>query len=312
MDAAFIDRVVSCTALPRLPTVVTKLIEVIESPNVNAEAVANTVSQDPDLALNLLRKVNSSYYGLSSTVSSVKQAVVMLGMKEVKHIAIGCALSGTMSQTSKTLANATIFWRHALFCASACKLIAKELKETRAEESFLTGLLVNIGSLAMMSALGDEYDRIVRQKWNSMTDLARLELKALEGDHAEVSAAIAESWQLPAILVEPMRFAYHPGEAAEQYSQMAKILFTASNAADLIMIAQSGDVDRFFNASKDFCDEASRMLNLNWQTADQLLHDVGEQASELSELFTIDTGEIPSFEDFGDDFNLVVKSNPAA
>lgn len=309
MDSGLLNRIINCTDLPRLPTVVTKLIEVIDSPNANADMVADVVAKDPDMALKLLRAVNSSYYGLSSTISSVKQAVAMLGMKEVRHITIGCALSSTMDHTSKSIADATVFWRHALFCAAACKLLAEQLRELHSEESFLNGLLVNVGSLAMVSLLGSNH---VPKKWATMTELARLEYKKYEGDHAEVSAAIAESWQLPPVLVEPMRYAYRPGQAPEEYRQLARILAAASDAADLIMIAQAGQVEYFFDASNEFCDKVSESLGLKWQAVDQLLDDIGQHASNLTELFTIDTGEIPDFEHFGDDFHLEIKSNPAA
>jgi HD-like signal output (HDOD) protein len=262
--------------------------------------------------LNLLRTVNSSYYGLPQKVSTIKQAVVMLGMREVKHIAVGCALSSSLMKMSGGGYNPMAFWRHALFAGAACRLIATEVKEPEVEEAFLTGLLKNVGALAMTVALGDAYTFILKKKWRAMEELADFERAALQVDHAEVASAMLETWKLPPVLVEPIRYAFRPQEAPEPYRRLATILALGSAAADLIIEVQAGEMDRFMASSKVFCTRADEWLGLNWCAADQLLADATAAAGKMAELFKIDAGELPDFDTLSKQFNIEVRANPAA
>ena len=312
MGHHIIDRVVKCTGVPRLPSVVAKLTELLGDRNADMQRIADTLSQDPDLALNLLRTVNSSYYGLTRKVSTIKQAVVMLGVREVKHIAVGCALSSSLMKMSHKGYDPMVFWHHALFAGSACRLIAEYVNEPQADEAFLIGLLKNVGALAMTIALGEPYLAVLRKGWRSMDELAERERAVFQVDHAEVTAAMVEAWKLPPVLVEPIRFAFRPSEAPQPYVNLATILAMGSSAADLIIAVQAGEMDRFVESSKQFCGRASDWLGLDWHVADRLLGEAAEAAGQMGELFKIDTGDLPDFDKLSRQFNIVVKSNPAA
>src|SRR6188768_913348 len=119
-----LELVNSTIELPTMPEVLAKLNEVIAKPDASAADVALVVANDPAVATNMLRIVNSAYYGLQVRVSSVSLAVSVLG-----------------------------FWKHAVFTGVAARALASvsdTFKDMHSEDVYIAGLLHDIGKLILM------------------------------------------------------------------------------------------------------------------------------------------------------------------
>jgi HD-like signal output (HDOD) protein len=96
MNDTLIAKIKQCPTLPSLPKVAIDILSLAEDPDVALPSLARIVSQDPALVAKILKTVNSSFYGLAHTVSSVEHAVVVLGLEGVKTIVLGFALISGM------------------------------------------------------------------------------------------------------------------------------------------------------------------------------------------------------------------------
>ena len=87
-----LERILRCPNLPTLPTVAVRVIDLTQNVNVSMDDLTETIQNDQGLAAKILKTVNSSFYGLAHTVSSVEHAVVVLGLEGVKTIVLGFSL----------------------------------------------------------------------------------------------------------------------------------------------------------------------------------------------------------------------------
>src|SRR4051794_5341481 len=76
------------TDLPALPNVVSRVLEEAEKPDASAAAIEKMIAADQALTSKVLRVVNSAYYGLSGQVTSLGQAIVILGLPQIRNLVL--------------------------------------------------------------------------------------------------------------------------------------------------------------------------------------------------------------------------------
>ena len=129
-----------------LPEVTLGIIELVENPRSSAQALNALIGRDPALSARVLRVVNSAFYGLPQQLGSINRAISLLGLNAVKNIAIAASLAklfrgGALCDRF----DAKDLWTHSLAVATAARLLAKETKKVQGDESFLAGLMHDIG-----------------------------------------------------------------------------------------------------------------------------------------------------------------------
>jgi len=138
--------------LPSLTPVLAKLDAVIADPTSSADDMAKVLKLDPALAGRVLRLANSAYVGLPQSVGSITSAVVLLGQKRIRSLAITSGILSGFKTTNELPFALAHFWRHSIGAALVAESITKYLKRYAAidgDEAFAAGLLHDVGKLAM-------------------------------------------------------------------------------------------------------------------------------------------------------------------
>lgn len=182
-------------SLPPFPAVATRLVSACESERLSAEQIGRIISEDPALAARILRIANSPFYGAAGKITQVSRAVVRLGTIAVRSLVIGMCASdafgcGTGDSSHRTL------WRHSVATAVAAEAIATRIGHKPAEESFLAGLLHDIGQLAIAKLQPEDFERILAQT-SSGVELLNVEQRLIGTDHARLGVRILSRWGLP-------------------------------------------------------------------------------------------------------------------
>jgi len=192
--------------LPALPAAVIELLDMLCRDGVETRQVAATLSLDPVLAAKTLRLANSSFYGLPRRVSSVTEAVGVLGLGTVKTLVLTAAVAARFSPPRCEGFDLQAFWRHSVAAAVFARLAAKQRELARceidAEEAFTAGLLHDIGRLVLANASPANYERVLSCGQGDSVTLSQRELEGLGIDHATVGARLAEKWRLPVNIVD--------------------------------------------------------------------------------------------------------------
>ncbi len=177
--------------LPTLPSIAHKLIEIAGRDKVEPSELSDIVSQDPTLTLKILQATNSAFYALNVEVTSIKHAIVLLGINEVKKIALGaCLAKRFMTVAPEVKAHAIQLWEHLLATAILAQDMGLDIEEP---DLYTLGLLHDIGWLVILAQAPKVFNAITEE-----SELSRKDLEEAWGvDHQLWGAKLAEKWDLP-------------------------------------------------------------------------------------------------------------------
>src|SRR6266566_5982179 len=99
MNTELVQRIRECSALPSLPAVALKVLELSRQDDADIAEIAKVITKDAALSSKILRTVNSSFYARSQKVSTISHAMVMLGIQSVKTLALGFSLVSSLSSS---------------------------------------------------------------------------------------------------------------------------------------------------------------------------------------------------------------------
>jgi len=290
MNDQLLDKVLRCPRLPSLPTIALEVIELCRQQDINIKHIATTISNDPALSSKILKTVNSSFYGLSQSVSTISHALVILGLNSVKTLALGFTLIDTFKDQSDDEFDMMQFFQRCLYSAVGARAVAQHADIEQAEEAFLGGLLQDLGMMAMLQTLGPQYQAVLNEVGNDHRELWKLEREQLEIDHAAVGAALGEKWKLPAVLIAPIKHHEQPAKAPDDLGPMVRCVAIGSRAADVYLASDPQLLEPYFEGLQEG-------FGISHAEGEQLLQQIGEATKELAKLFEIRTDNLPDTED---------------
>ncbi len=186
--------------LRSLPQVLAEVIRVADDDESSMSDIAEVIMKDPSLTARVLRIVNSPFYGSMREIGTINQAVITLGTRAVKALALTAGLYH-LFDTDDGLIDRQRFWRHSLEVAIAAREIANVCSYKPAEEAYVTGLLHDIGILIMEANFRDQFRRVWRLA-TSGEPLVQLEEANWSTNHARVGRFLLDQWQIPRFIGE--------------------------------------------------------------------------------------------------------------
>jgi HD-like signal output (HDOD) protein len=191
--------------MPALPIVVSKVLEETQKEHVNYHDLEKLLASDQALSAKTLRVVNSAYYGLAGQVSSIGQAVVILGLQQIRNLVLSLsALSMVKTRTERQKQIVRTLWSHSFGTAAGAQAIGrrKRFDSAECELLFLGGLMHDIGKLFLYGNFTETYESLVEMAKKDGTSLTELEGGYLGMSHPEVGRMLAERWRFPEALAE--------------------------------------------------------------------------------------------------------------
>lgn len=191
----FEARLSSFRTLSTLPAVMAEVLRICDDPDSSLSQLGEVIMRDVALTARVLKVANSPYYGTAQEVSSIRQAVVVLGAARVKSLCLSLSLYELSNKIGGRV-NLKDFWRHSLNVACVAELIARRVEPSLAEEAFICGCLHDIGVLILDNVYAKEYAKVF-QATAAGGDLIRVEQQYLEIDHAAAGEMVARVWNFP-------------------------------------------------------------------------------------------------------------------
>ncbi|HZP83787.1 MAG TPA: HDOD domain-containing protein [Chthonomonadaceae bacterium] len=223
--------------LPALPDVAIQVMRMTGQETCSAQEIAQVISHDQSFAARILQLANSAYYGLPRNVGTISEAVVLLGMRTVRNMAIAAATHDTLSREviGYELGRGDL-WRHSLACAMASQMVAETARYPEAEEAFVAGLLHDIGKVVLSLHVRGMIALILERMEAENLSFLEAERAVLGFDHAEVGGRIAAKWNLPVPLVQAIAYHHQP----VQNGQVAPLTAVVHIANVICLIAGIG------------------------------------------------------------------------
>jgi putative nucleotidyltransferase with HDIG domain len=199
--------------LPAMSEPVLRVIQLAGDPDASADELADSIRSEPTLAADVLRVANSAYYGVPGQVTTVRMGVILLGMATIRSLAMMAAAHTWMDQPELHGKRGREIWDHLLTTAMYASELARRYAPAYQEEAFCCGLLHDLGKIALLTALGKQYDNTLSvAAQRNMPDVAA-ERMAFGFDHEAIGLALARRWRLPEMLCEVIGFHHDPRNA---------------------------------------------------------------------------------------------------
>ncbi|GIV03047.1 MAG: phosphohydrolase [Fimbriimonadales bacterium] len=199
--------------LPAMSAPVLKVIQLAGDPDASAEELADSIRSEPTLTADVLRVANSAYYGVPGQVTTVRTGVILLGMATIRSLAMMAAAHTWLDQPELHGRRGRELWDHLLTTALYASELARRYAPAFQEEAFCCGLLHDLGKIALLTALGKQYDNtLAAAAQRRMPDVAA-ERMAFGFDHEAIGLALARKWKLPEMLCDVIGFHHDPRHA---------------------------------------------------------------------------------------------------
>ncbi|OGV55352.1 MAG: hypothetical protein A2X49_15140 [Lentisphaerae bacterium GWF2_52_8] len=199
--------------LPTLPIVVSKIIELVKNPETSASDVNKVISSDQALTAKVLKLVNSAFYGFPKRISTLTNAIVILGFNTVKSLALSASVFDMFS--GKNLVSGFDregFWLHSVGTAVCAQSIAKKSGYRDQEEAFIAGLIHDIGKVVLDQYAPEEFASVLKYAKEKNVECLEAEREVLKGiTHTMIGRWLAKRWNLPQSLENAMAYHHRPG-----------------------------------------------------------------------------------------------------
>jgi HD-like signal output (HDOD) protein len=249
--------------IPTLPIFVQRLLDTFEEEDSTASQVEKILMMDPGVSARILRVANSTFFGLSGRVGTLKQAIVLLGSRLIQSIALSNSLLDILKY-NRVVGHVPwkAYWAHSFACGWICqRLVQKGIYAKVGKEAFLCGLLHDIGKPLLWIYEAIAYQDVLRKVKSEEVAIHIAETEVLGAHHGEVGGDLAHLWKLPGAIQSAIRFHHE--------------VFLEDSAASLVRLA-----DNIANFGS-FCDEFTSRVCSNLA---EEISDNGVDAETLSEL----------------------------
>lgn len=277
--ASFQDIIERIHTVPSLPEVVMQVCRLVNDPHASAAQVNAIMVKDPAMAAKMLRMVNSVYYGLPEPVNDLEKAIVVLGFKTVRSIALSVSVLNAFQQQNANF-NMKSFWAHSAVSAGICRLIASKTRICDPELAFIIGLLKDLGKLVLVENAGEEVRAIIAVAREFRLSFQAATRKVMDTDDAELCAWLMQTWNLDVDLIQAVRWQYDlAGVDGKPQSKLVAMCQFCEYLCALKKIRVSGN-----------CDEA--------QLDPQVWNQLGLDKTALVEVLTVVNDEVDNARQF--------------
>jgi HD-like signal output (HDOD) protein len=211
-----------------LPAAAERVLLITNNENADANELCEAVQNDPVLVARILRRLNSSYYALSQKISDLKTAINLLGLREIRNLALtvfvsrsfdGDAVYGTYNREN--------LWAHSVGVAVASRLVARVCGLSGCEEAYIAGLLHDIGLILLDQTLRRHFQKLI-DSINEQTPTYVVEARLLSFDHAMLGGFVARRWNFPDSVADAITFHHQPKGYNGPHKELVNVVAVAN------------------------------------------------------------------------------------
>jgi diguanylate cyclase (GGDEF)-like protein len=291
VNQALRDHILSSPQLPTLPAIALQVLELARRDDVGVQDIASLIMNDPALSSKLLKTVNSPFYGQTKQVSTVSNALVILGLQAVKTLVLGFSLVSNLQKNTDRAQtfDYALFWKRSLYAAVASRTLARRLSVVQQEEAFLAGLLANVGVLVLHRVLGEPFDALAAQAAGSSHALCTLCQGQFQIDPPAVAALLTEKWQLPPLLARPIALQQSRAETDPAIKPLVDVVSTGVLLADVFVVADAAPA---IAAARR---ELAARFGMPMEAIESLLGEIGTLARGAAAVLEVPIGKERSY-----------------
>ena len=287
------QKIWSSNRLPSLPTAALELLKLSRESGAELGDYVRIIRTDPALTARILRAANSSFFSLRSEITAVERAVPLLGATFVTTLALGFSLIDDSVMNGPIGDYYRKYWEKSIIQASAAKLVGEIAGDGCADECFQAGLLVDIGELAMLDTLGEDYLEVLNMAENRRDELCVVENEVLGFDHEHIGCMLAENWKLGKAFQHVINHHHDSlseikGASRSPQTPLLQAVAISAAASDFVCRLNKGTaLEKLRELTRTFLDFDDDQLN-------EFVETVRERFAECADMFNVSSASLPS------------------
>lgn len=213
-------------SLPSVPMLCTELLEELQSAEPSTKKISRIIAQDMGMSVKILQLVNSAYFGMRQSVSSISQAINLLGLDTIKTLIVSAKIFSQFQQTNGAGVSLKALWDHSMTVTEWTRAIAKDenVDQQLIDEFMLAGMLHDVGILVLVCQLPKEYEQVLALSTQENLPFLTAERKVIGISHAEVGAYLLGLWGFSHKVTEAAAFHHNPAAApTEGFSPLTAV-----------------------------------------------------------------------------------------
>ncbi len=213
--------------IPAVPLAVTEILDIAAEKESSVDDLAKAISKDQSIASMVLKVANSPFYGLSTEVSTIPHATVVLGFSKIRNIALTASVFQTLNvRTKGTFFNRLQFFEHSTLCGLAAEMMTKEAQTDRGE-LLTAGLIHDVGKVILDIYFPPEFHKIVERVDSDQVSMEEAELDMLGLSHADLGKVLLEKWKFPERIIMAVGHHHQPW-GCEKHQDVASVIYFAN------------------------------------------------------------------------------------
>jgi putative nucleotidyltransferase with HDIG domain len=258
--------------------VLQEIEEALQSTQCNLSAIGDVIQKDPDLTARLLRLANSPFFGFANRLSTVTEAVSLLGIQQIQDMIMASSVLEQFKGVPDQFVNKDSFWRHSLAVGITARLLAMERRLPKPDKFFVAGLLHDVGRLVLLSQAAEWAQAVFGLYQRERLLLRDAEKKILGYDHQQIAAELLQYWSYPPVLIQAVACHHTPWQSAARLE--ATVVHIADHLVNAMGIGSSGEQ---FIPPLD--ERAWTALGLGQETLAKIVDAVDEQILAVEDAF---------------------------
>jgi len=287
--------------LPSLSTIAAKVVSMASNEEVSSNQLAETINKDPALTAKILKVVNSSFYAMRKQITTLSQAITILGLSVVRTLSLCISVLDVFSKGSGSQFDYQEYWERSLASAVASKIISKKLGDKEPEEAFLAGLIQNIGSLIFAKYYPEEYAKVLQEHYTLGTPIIDMEERRWGIDHVEIGQTLLSKWSLPPILVNSISYHHHPEKAENEAEPIKKIVRIVNLSDTIASIIYDTNKKSKLTILRE---KASKYFQFGQEDIDDIMNSVSQEIETESQSFDISVKNFKNYSEILQEANL--------
>ncbi len=231
--------------IPSLPILITKMFEIIQDEKSSIDDLAELISYDAGLSFKILRLVNSSYYGFERQITTINQALAILGLTTIKGLILSASVFKTVSEKShdETAFAYKKLWTHNLLTALGTKFLTEKFNID--EDLFACAVLHDVGKFVLAKFDTERFDKACQMNYSNFNFTNRLDVekKYCGISHNEIGSMLVEKWGLPSIIIDIVKNHHNPNKSEHKIECF--IIYIADVLANLVLEKEPLDISFF-------------------------------------------------------------------
>ena len=198
--------------LPTIPVGATQVLQLLDQPDVQIEEVADLMLSDQVMTARVMKMINSPVYKPEHEITSLKRALVYLGLRHIREVALTTSLISAFDE-NKGAMEVSAFWEHSFGVGMVSKIIAKKVGYPDLEKAYIAGIIHNLGVVFLSNFMRDDFQKVLDRIKDKPIKMIDAEIEQFGTSHCEIGLCMARKWNFPEAYCEVIALHHTPSAA---------------------------------------------------------------------------------------------------